>query len=236
MIHILLQVVAVLLMVALVVGRLIALQHVGTCPLIFGGCEAILLHPLRLAHQGSQGRIDGLLFGNGRHRPGSLRTSHEEVSLKGSCIHKGWIGLLDQFVEPFAHHGRGHRLDVVLDQSGYGSAQLPRHLLVFVEDIEHRTGRFLVGRDGDQRLHIVRYQLLFPFGRIHRSRNVGKDLFQPLFQLIHIDVAHDNDRLQIRTIPFLVIGPQLVGLKSFNHLNVTNRHPVGIPASRHDLR
>ena len=53
----------------------------------------------------------------------------------------------------------------------------------------------------------------FAHGFEGRGRDIGEHLFDRCLHLIYIYVSHDDNRLQVRTIPFFVVSPQLVRLE-----------------------
>ena len=77
-----------------------------------------------------------------------------------------------------------------------------------------------------------REPILVPVLRVDRGRDIGEHLFDRCLHLIYIYVSHDDNRLQVRTIPFFVVSPQLVRLEVLDHVDRTDRHPVRVTASR----
>ena len=105
-----------------------------------------------------------------------------------------------------------------------------------MEEIEDDIRGFFVRDDGNDRFRIVLDGIIGAGSRIHRSRDIGKHGFDGLLDGIHINIAHDDDGLQVGTIPLVVISPQFIRFEIVNHLNRANRHPVGIAAGGHHLR
>ena len=69
------------------------------------------------------------------------------------------------------------------------------------------------------------------FGGINRFGDIGKHLFQAVLNLVYIYIAYDNYCLQIRTVPFFVIGTYFIVLKIIDYVDGPDGHAVGIPAT-----
>ena len=107
---------------------------------------------------------------------------------------------------------------------------------MLVEEVEDGIIGLLVGGDGDNRRVVVGHRLRLPLRRIDRRGDVGEHPLDGPLHGIHVHVAHDDEGLQIRAVPFLVIRPQLVGLEVLDHVDRADGHPVGVAASGEHLR
>ena len=106
--------------------------------------------------------------------------------------------------------------------------------------LEHQNGignrLLLVFLDGYQRLVIVRDGNRLALGSIGSCRgDVGKHVLDFLLNLVRVHITHDNQALQVRTIPAAVVGTQILVGEVHNDVHGTDGHAVGIAASREQV-
>ena len=87
-------------------------------------------------------------------------------------------------------------------------------------------GLFGILLDIDNHRIVVADGIVFALGSILGHRNGREEPFDLLLHLIDIHIAHHNDGLQVRTVPLLVIVPQVLILEVVDHLHRTYRHTV----------
>ena len=107
-----------------------------------------------------------------------------------------------------------------------------RQVIMLIKQEKNGVSCLLVGRHRNKRFFIIGNLSLFPFGGIYRSRDIAKHLMNLALDLCHIHISNNDDRLLVRTIPFPVIGSQFFRFEILNHLDCTDRHPIGVTASR----
>ena len=90
-------------------------------------------------------------------------------------------------------------------------------VLLLLVLLSHINGLFVVG-----------HGLVYNLRSIGRHYNVAKQFLDQRLGIVHVDVAHDDDGLVVRAIPFLIIGYQLLGLEIVNDLHLTDWHTVTV--------
>ena len=80
----------------------------------------------------------------------------------------------------------------------------------------------------DEGFLVVGHGEVDPFCRIDGCRDVGEGLFDFLFYRVHVDVAHDDDALQVGTVPLVVVvADGLVG-EVVDDVDAADGHTVGV--------
>ena len=90
---------------------------------------------------------------------------------------------------------------------------------------EH-DGLFAILLDIDNHLLIVVHRIVFALGSILRHRDGREEFLDFLLHLIHIDVAHHNDGLQVRAIPLVIVVAQVLVGKVIDDIHRTDGHAV----------
>ncbi len=91
---------------------------------------------------------------------------------------------------------------------------------------------FRVQRNSHKRLFVVLHRIERAFSTVCTSGHICPQSLNFLLYLVHINIAHHNYRLIIRTIPFLVVAAQCIISKVINHCRVANHVAFCILASR----
>ena len=92
-------------------------------------------------------------------------------------------------------------------------------------------GLLLVLLDGYEGLLVVGHREIFANRSVGSCRlDISKHLLDLLLHLIHIHITHDDDTLQVGSIPTTVIGANGLVREVHHHLHGAYRHAVGIPA------
>ena len=68
--------------------------------------------------------------------------------------------------------------------------------------------------------------IVLPLGSILGHRNRREKLLDFLLHLIHVDIAHHYNSLQVRTIPLVIIVAQILIREVVDHIHRTNGHAV----------
>ncbi|MPN13708.1 hypothetical protein SDC9_161032 [bioreactor metagenome] len=87
---------------------------------------------------------------------------------------------------------------------------------------------FLIGSNGHDGFFIIGNRIVFTFCPFFIELNGREQVLYLLLHLIQIKVSYDDDALEVSTIPLMVIGSYLFRLEVVDHVNATDRHPIGI--------
>ena len=82
---------------------------------------------------------------------------------------------------------------------------------------------FFILIDDNYRLSIVGYELIYNGSFVHWVLDVAEKLFDLRLNLVHIDVAYDNQSLMIGVIPFVIIVDKFLSFEVIYHAHQTNR-------------
>ena len=77
-------------------------------------------------------------------------------------------------------------------------------------------------------LLVVRYRIVSALWGTCWYRVVIKEALYLGFNLVHIDVAHNDNSLQVGTIPLVVIVAQNIVMERIHHFYMSYRQTVGI--------
>ena len=69
---------------------------------------------------------------------------------------------------------------------------------------------------------------MFPFCRVDRGRDIGEHLFDRCLHLIYIYVSHDDNRLQVRTIPFVIVITESLIFEIFDDIQIPDNISLGV--------
>ena len=72
------------------------------------------------------------------------------------------------------------------------------------------NGLFLILLNGHDHRVVVVDRIVDTLSSLFRHRDGREGLFNLLLHLVDIEVAHNNDGLQVRTIPFLIVVAQVL--------------------------
>ena len=197
-------------------------------PLVFGCGEAVFAGPLQFADPGVERPLPSVVPEGHVKLISALGFGQEIIVVAESRIQVRRVGLLGQFGQSRVQHDRKRRLNIIVVERFGRFHSFGRQLVVFVENGQRRRGRFRIGGDGCDRFRIVFYREIFPFGGALVARDILPHCFDPRLDAVHVDVAHDDDRLQIRTVPFSVIISQHFVRKIVDHFHQSDRHSARI--------
>ena len=163
--------------------------------------------------------------GNGDILP--LVMTHNVV-YTGLCTKEQGILFLNKIIEALAD-------DLIVKLP----AQLVFHL--FAECTEFRLaetfhqydgvlGNIFVDKPAILGLFVVRNGICHPRFGIHALRNAGKEAFHSGLHGIGVDVAEDNDRLQVGTVKIVIIGAHFVGSEVVQDFRSTDNVVGGVLA------
>ena len=207
-------------------GTFGASNHVGFYAFEFGFGEAKTFSFFEFFHHGIEALQRFTVFGSG--------TDNESIHHRVDRIeaHFGTqerrIGLAGNVAQTFSKDGVDNVLHQVYQVAHAVSAIF--HGQRFRLHIHAQFGAtcFRIGDDTHDRFNIFGNLMHFLGLSILAGRNVGKQSFQFAFDNIHIDVAHNDNGLQIGTIPSFVESLQFFCGESFQTLFCTNDIGGGI--------
>ena len=99
---------------------------------------------------------------------------------------------------------------------------------MFVKHHDAGIPCFHVGSKCHKRFFVVGNREVGTFCSFCLEWDGGEQIFDILFHLIHIHITYHNDTLQVGTIPFVVISPDLLRLEVVDHIDATDWHTLGI--------
>ena len=79
-----------------------------------------------------------------------------------------------------------------------------------------------VGSNSHSGLAVEIYRIKWPFATVSTCRHVCPEGFNLCFNLVHINIADYDNRLIVRTIPFVVISTECIILKIIDNRCITN--------------
>ena len=216
-------------LLALVVGRLQLLQDVGTGTGIFTLGEAVAAHTLHFLKQHLQGVAQSVVLGQGDYVEGFLGADQEEVAVGHAACHvEGRVGRLGQLVEARGQHVGYGVQHVVLCQVHDAAFDAVRRGVMLEVDVHNGRVHLLVLADVDDGLLVVGHGVPDALGAVLRQLDAGEERLYLLLHLVHVDVAHDDDALQVGAIPFgIVVADGLVG-EVVDNVDAADGHAVGI--------
>ena len=94
----------------------------------------------------------------------------------------------------------------------------------------------LVLLDGDNHLVIIVHRIVDALGRILVCLNLTKELLNFPLHHIHVEVAHDDDGLQVGAIPLLIVVTQVLVREVIHNVHIADRQTVLVLAALVDLR
>ena len=215
--HILAHVEGRLLLVAVVVNLLERVDVFVAGTYQFALVEAEASCAQHLLHHGLRG--GGVLAGFGQdvHAEGVLRFRHDVVVVVNCSLQEGAVSLLCEFVDAGIEHAAHHAVHVVHLQNDGRVAVFCGQRVRFEEELQQAFCLLLVLVNEVDGLVVVGHGVEFVGGSVlgHLdSREEGLDF---ALHLVHVDVAHHDDALQVGAIPLFVVVAQFLGLEVVHH-------------------
>ncbi len=219
------------MLIPIVIGILITFQDICTGYFVFRGSKTVLFHPLCFPDHGCQGILD-LIFRTARdHSPGIFCLGYEVVAVISISRGERSIRLLDHFSKTLVHHGGGCIQYILRQVTGLCVFQLLRHRIMFVKHHDAGIPCFGIRRNGNDRLFVVGNRVILACGPFRIESDGRKQRFYLLFHLVYIHIAYHNDALQVGTVPFVVISPDLFRFEVVDDVDAADGHPFGILAA-----
>ena len=221
--------------VALIELALVVVQteQLGSVQFFLG--EALLPGLLAGCHGGHESAQNGLLLAAHTEREGILRAAEEEAGGTGRGTLEGRHGLLFQLGEAIVQHPTDEPVDIVAAQIVLGVLLIiGRSLALHVEMAEH-DGLFGVFLYIDNHLLVVANGIIHTLGTILGQGDGREHLLDLLLHLVHIDIAHHYDSLQVGAIPLIIIVAQVLIGEVIDNVHRANGHAVLILGAGIDL-
>ena len=229
--HILRSIEVVLLLRAIVVNRFDVAEHVFRSTFHLRFAQTEFSSALNFRHHSSYSSRVFSWFRSEVDREAVSRFREQIVLIAHTSVEEWAIFLLRHFAQTSIDALRSERQKVVLHNFSHCAAHRFGHRFGFVHKRQSRHCQFLVLVDDINRFVILGHRISFIFRSVlghHHSTENGLHLG---FHLVHIDITHNYNALQVRTIPLLVVSAEEIGFKVVDDFHQTNRHTMTIFAA-----
>ena len=223
-------------MIRILVGKVVALglvEFLGSLAVAFeqallgavqlGLQETVLVDTLHFLEQHSRSLFDAVVLRIGRQH-GAVQLG-KEAAIAAAGIEEGGAGLFGHLgktgVDDVLGKGAHQHLAIVANGALGGLGVLPEHL-----DVGRRS--LLVGSDGYEGFLVVGHIVVGTLLGVGGHLVVVEILFNFGLDGVDIDVANDDDSLQVRTIPVLIETDDGGTLEGLQHLFGSDGDTVGI--------
>ncbi|MPM48553.1 hypothetical protein SDC9_95278 [bioreactor metagenome] len=137
------------------------------------------------------------------------------------------LGILGRCRHPLLNHFQEHCRDHI-----FVDTKVALHLLrCKVGNLYHHPHRnsfgFGIGKESYYRLAVFGNGVGLPYSSVLDSRNRRKPLFDPVFNIIGINVPNNNHSLQVGTVPLVVVIYEGFAGKVVNYTHQPNHIPLG---------
>ena len=189
-----------------------------------GGREAVTVGALHLGEQRLEPALD-LVFAHRGHLIVDLFRAHEPVARFAGSDQKRRVGSSRDLLEPGVQHVEVESLD---QGAAVVEGRVLRAARQLVVDPQQRRRRLRVGGDGEQGLVVIghRVELSRPFvGWVLEAAEVRHD---EALDAVALEVAHRDDRHQVRSVPVVIEALEGLGRSTFEDLPLTDRETLGV--------
>ena len=232
--HILLHVIVVLLLVSLVVELFDVAEPIGLCALVFAGGKTKIVHPFGFAKKGQEGRVGLPRFNDARQLHGIRRSHAKKGSIARSSICKRRILVLHHLLKSIRQHPVDHIRSEIVNEIIDHRFLLFGKGVTLIRDHKITRGLLLIRHHGYGRRLVIRYFFVHTLGGVHRFGNAAKNALHVFLDLLGIEISDDDNGLEVRTIPFMIVVAQLLRLKMIHDAHQANRHAFGVFTSGKD--
>ena len=97
---------------------------------------------------------------------------------------------------------------------------------MLIHEVDHSAVLLLVLLNVDDWFLVVRNREVFACSGVCWHLDVGEHLLYLVLNLVNIDVAHDNESLEVWTIPLVVVVAEVVVLEVHDYVHCSDRHAV----------
>ncbi len=180
------------------------------CTLEFRWCESVLSGTFGHTYGCDECAENVFLPAGDAEREGALCARDEKVACACCGTLYGRARLLAEFGKTVVEHGRDEAFNVIVVQVFDGVLLVVGGDVVFLIEVTKNDGLFGVFLNIDNHLFVVGHGIVDALGATLGQRNGREEFLDFLLDLIHIDIAYDDDGLQVRTVPLLVIVAQVL--------------------------
>ena len=147
-----------------------------------------------------------------------------------SCAHRctveRWCGLFLDVGKATVYHRGNEFCYITLTGSCHKVLFAVGSGFLFHVEIYEHNGLLGVFVDGNYHFVVVGNGIVNSFGRVCGLRNIGKCTADFLFHLVHINVAHHDNGLQVGAIPFLIVVAQVFIREVVYNIHRANRQAI----------
>ena len=234
-VYILLNEIRAALLIAIVVNALKLADHLIVSTIDFRCRQAKLACTLQLLKSYAEGFCVLTRLRHNDEREGFHRFTDEVIAVVDISTYEGAIRILRQLIEACVERACH---DIRESFSNYVSGRIAiffRHRFVFEHCLNNGLALLLVFVDNIDRLHRRRHRIVFILSLVLRVLDRAEDFFDLSYDLIRIDIAHNNYSLEIRAIPFVVVCAKRIRREVVDNAHQTDRHTACIATARIEL-
>ena len=171
-----------------------------------------------------------------RQRERLLHTAEEEGRGTSCSTLVRRKSLLAQLGQTVVDHGTYQVVDITATQIFLVVLLcIRRDITLLIEMTQHHR-LFLILLNVNDHLVVIADGIVFALGRILGSWNLREELLDFLLHLVNVHIAHNDDGLQVGTIPLMVVVAQVLIREVVDDIHRTDRHAVFILRTLIDLR
>ena len=212
----------------------IEIETFGTLQLALG--ETVLAGTFHLAHSHRDTPQDIVLLTTDAQAEGILGAGHEELAILHRRTHERRISHLLFLSQAAVEHIGYQTADVILTLILHGVLQAIGSCLALHIEMTEDDRLLLVLLDGDDHLVVVGHWIVDTLGRILVSLDLAEEFLYLLLHLIHVEVAHHHDGLQVGAIPLLVVVTEVLVREVIHDVHIADRQTVLVLAALVNLR
>ena len=220
------------MLIAVVVNALKLADHLIVSAIDFCCGQAKLARTLQLFKGYAEGFCVLARLRHNDEREGIHRFTHEVIAVVDISAYEGAIRILRQLIEACVERACH---DIRESFSNYVSGRVAiffRHRFVFEHCLNNGLALLLIFVDNIDRLHRRRHRIVFILSLVLRVLDRAEDFFDLSYDLIRIDVAHNNYSLEIRAIPFVVVCAKRIRREVVDNAHQADRHTTCIATAR----
>ena len=135
---------------------------------------------------------------------------------------EGALGFQRQLGQTLVQRTQGNGLDAVLEVGAEAVVQAVRRGRVLHGNHDHLRGDLGILVADHDGLAVVGHGVVLALGHGLADGDGTEEVLDLAFHLVHIDVADDDDALQVRTIPLMIVGAQRVVGELVDHRHQTD--------------
>ena len=219
--------------VALVVSLLELAQVLFLGAFKLGGGETVLSGTQGLGQDSLGGSFGHAFLGNINQIKCSHIIGQQVATVHCDCLNVRTVGLFGFLLKAIIEHVANHSDGEIKYQIGLVVLYLLGESVALEHGVNHAEGLLLVLVNDHDGLLVVGDGFLNHLGSIGaRSGNALEQLLDLGFDVVNIDITHDDQGLVVGTIPLVVVVAQLVVLEVVDHIHQADGHAAAILRTR----